>query len=99
MNRRLGLAAVISASALFAFGGGAVLTHAARAQGGAGPNLSCTSSSPCLEEDNTSTGPGVKGTSARSGVIGQTHAKGTLTTNSGSGLLGQDTNTLNGFGN
>ena len=99
MNRRLGMAAVILASAIFAFGGGAVLTHAARAQGGAGPNLSCTSSSSCLLEINTSTGPGVEGTSAKNGVIGQTRAKGTLTTNSGSGVLGQDTTTVNGFGN
>lgn len=99
MNRRLGMAAVISASALFAFGGGAVLTHAARAQGGAEPNLGCSSASPCLEEDNTLSGPGLKGVSPKSGIIGQTHAKGTLTTNNGSGVLGQDTNTTNGFTN
>ena len=58
----------------------------AEATDGTVPNASCSSSTPCLEEDNTSTGSGLKGTSTKgAGVIGTTKGK-----ISKAGVLGQD---------
>ncbi len=75
-------------------------TMRAEATDGTLPNASCASSAPCLEEDNTSTGSGVKGTSAKgSGIIGTTKAKGTSPTTAKPGVLGQDLQTGGGNGN
>ena len=61
----------------------------AEATDGTQPNASCSSSTPCLEEDNTSTGSGLKGTSTKgNGVIGTTKSK-----LSKAGVLGQDLQT------
>ena len=73
---------------------GSNLTRA-DATDGAQPNTSCATTTACLEGDNTSTGPGVKGTSTKGhGVVGTTKAKGT--TSSHAGVLGQDLQTGGG---
>lgn len=72
----------------------------ADATDGAQPNTSCATTTACLEGDNTSTGPGVKGTSTKgNGVVGTTKSKGTTPTNSHSGVLGQDLQTGGGVDN
>src|SRR5262249_23489847 len=82
------------------FGGATILTHAARASGGSGPTASCTSTTPCLEEDNTSSGPGLKGTSKKgNGMVGTTKAKGISPATTGSGVVGQDLQTTTGVFN
>jgi len=78
---------------------GSVLTRA-NATDGAQPNTSCATTTACIEGDNTSTGPGVKGTSTKGhGVVGTTKSKGTLSGNSHAGILGQDLQTGGGTGN
>src|SRR5215472_7373124 len=86
-------AIAISALASFAVATvvtGSVLTRAS-ATDGAQPSTSCTLTTACIEGDNTSTGPGVKGTSAKGhGVIGTTKSKGSTGSNSHAGVFGQD---------
>jgi len=78
---------------------GSALTRA-DATDGAQPSNSCATTTPCLEEDNTSTGPGVKGTSTKGhGIVGTTKSKGTTPGNSHAGVLGQDLQTGGGQGN
>lgn len=78
---------------------GAALTRA-EATDGAQPNTSCATVAACIEGDNTSTGPGVKGTSTKGqGVVGTTKSKGTTPSNSHSGVLGQDLQTGGGSHN
>src|SRR5215472_17071977 len=65
----------------------------ALATDGAAPATSCSTTTACVEGDNTSSGPGVKGTSAKGhGVVGTTKSKGTQTT-AHAGVLGQDLQT------
>ena len=60
--------------------------------------ISCTSSGPCQEGKNASTGPGLEGISAKGkGVIGQTTFNSTSTTNGQAGVLGQDKSTSGAF--
>lgn len=58
----------------------------------------CTSSSPCIEYDNTSSGPGIRGTSAAgNGIGGSTKFKSTSATNGRSGIFGSDASTSGSF--
>jgi hypothetical protein len=99
MDSKIGAAAIALTSVILAFGGGSVMTNAARAQDGAMPNASCGSPSPCLLETNTSSGPGVKSSSnAGNGLIATTKALGSNSTNGRSALLGQDLQTTSGDG-
>src|SRR5207253_8606482 len=92
-------AAVLLTSAFFAFGGLYAKTHAARADGGAGANVTCTSTSPCLVESNSGSGTGIKSTSSTgNGLIGTTKALGSSSTNGRSALLGEDLQTRSGDG-
>jgi hypothetical protein len=99
MDSKIGAAAIALTSVILAFGGGSVITPAARAQEGAGPYASCGSPSPCLVETNTSSGPGIKSSSkSGSGLIATTKALGSTSTNGGSALLGQDLQTTTSEG-
>lgn len=72
---------------------GSVLTRA-DATDGSLPNTSCATTTACIEGDNTTNGPGVKGTSTKGfGVVGTTKAKPTMFSNGRAGLLGQDLQT------
>lgn len=72
----------------------------AEATDGAQPNTSCATTAACVEGDNTSTGPGVKGTSTKGhGVVGTTKSKGTTSGTDHAGVLGQDLQTGGGPGN
>src|ERR1700716_1203474 len=94
------LASTLVVVACLAFGGGAALTHGARAAGGLGPDTSCNSSSPCLTESNTGSGAGMQGAGARgAGVVGTTTAKGTTGANGRGGVLGQDLQSTTGYTN
>jgi hypothetical protein len=65
----------------------------ARAAGSQNPSASCTSASPCLEEDNKGTGTGLTGTSLKgTGVIGTTAFKSNQS-NATAGVFGKDVNT------
>jgi hypothetical protein len=56
--------------------------------------ISCSSSSPCQEGSNSSTGPGLEGISAKgNGVVGQTNFNSTSASNGQAGVLGQDLST------
>src|SRR5437667_11970913 len=57
-----GIFVATAASATIAAGSGATR---AEATDGAAPATSCATTTACIEGDNTSTGPGVKGTSAK----------------------------------
>ncbi len=58
----------------------------------------CSSSAPCIEYDNTLTGPGVKSTSAQGkGFVGATSFNSTATSNGTYGVLGQDLSTSGAF--
>ncbi|HEY5095709.1 MAG TPA: hypothetical protein VII69_11375 [Candidatus Eremiobacteraceae bacterium] len=62
------------------------------------PNVSCSSTSPCLAESNTSSGAGVKGSStAGNGSIGTTKFKSTSQGNGTAGVFGQDLSTSGTF--
>ena len=55
---------------------------------------SCSGPSPCVEYDNTGSGPGVRGVSSHGfGINGQTKARSTSNANGKSGVLGQDLST------
>jgi len=97
MDLRIAAAAIVLTS--LGFIGGSAMTHEARAQEGAEPNTSCSSSTPCLFESNTSTGPGVKSMSSHgNGLIATTKALGSSSTNAASALLGIDLQTKTGDG-
>ena len=98
MKSTSGFVAAIVAAVVLVFGASAIVTHA-RAAGGAGPNTSCTSTSPCLTESNTSSGDGAEGTSAKGvGLDGRTSAKGSTAGGAGFGVSGTDTRTTAGTG-
>src|SRR5437879_3633304 len=80
---------VVAAASATIIAGSAVTR--AEATDGAAPAISCATTTACIEGDNTSTGPGVKGTSTKGhGVIGTTKSKGTTSGSSHAGVLGQD---------
>lgn len=89
--RRAGIAiAALASLAAATVGTGSILSRA-NATDGAQPNTSCATTTACIEGDNTSTGPGVKGTSTKGlGVVGTTKAKGTTMANGRAAVLGQD---------
>ena len=99
MSKTTGLAAIIVAAALLATVGLYSRSQAARADGGASPDATCVSTNPCLGENNTSSGPGVKSSSSRgNGLIATTKATGSTISNGRSALLGQDLQTASGAG-
>lgn len=99
MSSKTSIGAVALTAALLVSGGLYAQSQAARAQEDAGPNASCSSSSPCLTESNTGSGAGVKSTSSTgNGSVATTKALGTTSTNGRSGLLGQDLQTKTGDG-
>lgn len=58
----------------------------------------CASANPCLQETNTSSGPGEKGVSSHgNGAIGQTKYQSTSTSNGKAGVFGQDISTSGSF--
>jgi hypothetical protein len=62
------------------------------------PDTSCSSTSPCLVESNTSSGAGVKSSSTSgNGSIGTTKFKSTSQSNGKAGVLGQDLSTTGSF--
>jgi hypothetical protein len=78
---------------------GSLLTRA-NATDGSAPITSCATTSACVEGDNGSNGPGVKGTSSKgNGAVGTTKSKGTTQGTSHAGVLGQDLQTSGGRGN
>ena len=88
------LASIVAATIV----GGSIIK--ADATDGAQPNTSCATTTACLEGDNTSTGPGIKGTSTKgNGVVGSTKSKGTTSGTSHAGVLGQDLQAGGGTGN
>lgn len=99
MDSKIGAAAVLLTSIIVGFGGGSVMTHAARAADAAAPNASCGSPSACLVESNTSSGPGIMSSSHRgNGLIATTKALGSTSTNGASALFGQDLQAITGDG-
>jgi hypothetical protein len=86
----------ILACLMFAWATGAGRSYPANADGVIDPT--CTSSSPCIEYDNTSSGPGIRGTSAAgNGIGGTTKFKSTSSTNSRSGIFGNDASSSGSF--
>lgn len=70
----------------------------ADATDGSQPSTACATTTACIEGDNTSTGPGVKGTSTKGyGVVGTTKSKGTTPGNTHAGVIGQDLQTGGGI--
>jgi hypothetical protein len=99
MSKKTGIAAILTASALLASVGLYAKTQAARADGGASADATCVSTNPCLGENNTSSGPGVKSTSSRgNGLISTTKATGSNSSNGRSALLGEDLQSASGDG-
>jgi hypothetical protein len=65
-----------------------------QAQAGAVVDPACTSPSPCIEYDNNSTGPGIRGVSlSGNGIGGVTKFDSTSSSNGKAGLFGNDTST------
>lgn len=92
--RRLGtLAASIAAATLF-------LGTTASSQTGAGvvPFTSCSSTSPCVTDANSGSGPGLKSTSAQgAGLIATTSFNSTSSSNGVTAVSGQDRSTSGSF--
>jgi hypothetical protein len=92
-------ASVVLATLVVGFASGAAMTHAARAENGASPSTTCGTTTPCLVEDNTSSGNGVESESKRgNGLLATTMAIGANSTNGGSALLGKDLQVNSGDG-
>ncbi|HLJ83536.1 MAG TPA: hypothetical protein VKT51_05130 [Candidatus Eremiobacteraceae bacterium] len=99
MSKKTGIAAILMAFGLLVSVGLYAKTQAARADGGASADASCISTNPCLGENNTSSGPGVKSSSSRgNGLIATTKATGSTSLNGRSALLGEDLQTASGAG-
>lgn len=99
MSPKIRVAAVLLTSVLFAIGGSYAKTQAAGADAGAGPNATCSSTSPCLTESNSSYGAGIKTSSAGgNGLVATTNALGSKSTSGRSALLGADLQTKTGDG-
>jgi hypothetical protein len=94
---RAGIAIVTLASLAVATAVTGFALTRANATDGAQPNTACATTAACIEGDNTSNGPGVKGTSTKGhGVVGTTKAKGASVGTSHAGVLGQDLQTGGG---
>jgi hypothetical protein len=92
MKRSWTFAFAILACLMFAWATGAGRPYPANAGGVIDPT--CSSSSPCIEYDNNSTGPGIRGISlVGNGLSGSTKNKSTSTTNGRAGLMGNDVGT------
>jgi hypothetical protein len=79
---------------------GALFLHGDTSRAARGPNAdtTCSSTSPCTEFDNTSTGAGVKGTStAGNGIVGTTFFGSTTVANGTAGVTGADSSTSGAF--
>ena len=75
---------------------GAQKSNLANARGVIDPT--CTSTSPCIEYDNTSSGPGIRGVSfLGNGVNGQTKFNSTSSSNGKTGIFGNDVSTSGSF--
>jgi hypothetical protein len=100
MRVKIGAMAVVAAMAgVLGFAAGTSMMHAARAQEIAAPATSCGSTTACLTESNTLSGPGIKTTSNRGNGLGATtDALGSTSTNGASALFGQDLQTKTGNG-
>jgi hypothetical protein len=95
---RLKIAATATCAAFLVVGIGLESPRQASAGGGAGPAVTCTSSSPCLIELNTSTGLAISGVSKKgSGIEGQTKFNSTSQSNGQIGVFGQDLSTSGMF--
>src|SRR5437899_12039406 len=76
MNRFGMFVVAVFAAVVVVIASGGALTHAA-SPAGSGPDTACSSSSPCLTENNNDGGLAIKAASAqRSGLVGRTDAKG-----------------------
>jgi hypothetical protein len=92
MKRSFIAAFAILVCLMFAWATGAGRPYPANAGGVIDPT--CTSSSPCIEYDNNSTGSGVKSLSvAGNGFNGTTQVHSTSTTNGKAGVFGNDVGT------
>jgi len=92
------IAAVAILAALLVVGISLRSPRQAAAGNGVGPDVTCTSPSPCLSETNKSTGSAVTGISKKgSGMIGQTKFNSTSQSNGQIGVLGQDLSTSGSF--
>ena len=99
MLRKIGATTVALALVLLGFGAGSHMTRVARADVSGSPNTSCGTSTACLTESNTAGGPGVKSSSSHgTGLVSTTKATGSISSNGGSALLGQDLQTTSGKG-
>jgi len=68
--------------------------HPAAGVAGPAPDPTCTSSLPCIEYDNNSTGPGIRGVGfLGSGVSGRTKFNSTSAANARAGVIGNDLST------
>jgi len=79
---------------------GMFLVSAASSRAGteAGPFTSCSSSSPCVTDSNTGTGPGLKSASAQGdALIGRTTSNSTRGPNGKAGVIGMDGSTSGAF--
>jgi hypothetical protein len=79
---------------------GALFLHGDTSRAAHKPNVdpSCSSPSPCIQYDNTSTGAGIKGTStAGNGVAGTTFFNSTTISNGTAGVTGADSSTTGAF--
>ena len=96
---------MISGSRLAAVGAsitlvGALFLHGdtSRAARAVRPDVTCSSPSPCIEYDNTSTGIAVKGNStAGNGVLGTTFFNSTTVSNGMAGVTGVDSSSTGAF--
>src|SRR5579872_2253324 len=62
------------------------------------PDITCSSPSPCIEYDNTSTGTAIKGNStAGNGIVGTTFFNSTSVSNGLAGVTGSDSSTSGAF--
>lgn len=94
MSYRKGtLSAIIAGALALGILAGASSIERVMAAGDAGPNTSCSGSSPCQSYDNTGTGPGLESSSTGgSGLTGTTTLIGSGS-NNGAGVLGTDAST------
>jgi hypothetical protein len=98
MHARFGSVAAALA-AMFVSLGGSSVTSATTTDDGARFLTSCSASTACLSESNTSIGPGIKSTSAHGdGLAATTSALGSLSSNGASALRGEDLQTKSGDG-
>lgn len=95
---RLKTAALIMVAALLIVASGVGRPRQAVAGNGDVPSVTCSSTSPCLSETNTSSGLAISGISVLgSGIVGQTKVNSTSASNGRRGVVGQDLSTSGTF--